>query len=447
MLNTRFFYLMALTCSIMFFASCSEEKKKTAPTNTPQGGPVTNLDPVFKESSDLRLSGDNLSAKEKLYSAIVNKTFYTPDEAENMFQEALEELHLSQYSGDKEAAENKLRYLKGLNLVTEKSFGEQGSKAIYEKVLAAIVEQPILYNRDYVNAFDVLTSARLQCSSASMLYYLSLPSNEAKNLYFMFTKGHVFTGYAIKEEERIRLYGLEITNAGEGLIDIGYADELDFPIRIVPARIYAFFKVFAQNLNDIEDLASKALEITSSDLGFDLVKTEGKVNAPLRNEPFNAELNQSIFGFGVSSTPAGDLARGNSDTSSLGSAGGITAAEGKKPPEGNEEQKQEENQNQDQNQEQEQDQNQGQEQEEAQLPPVPPIVDPFPAEAMEHGGLMVGFDFDAEAAKLRKRVDELHAAGKMNDERKQSFLNDIERALLARDEFQFNFVEEQLKGY
>lgn len=121
-----------------------------------------------------------------------------------------------------------------------------------------------------VSVFDVQQENLLQCYSGTVLNQLvtrSLQTGvefQAGNRVVIFEEGHVMSGFVVDGEDGFRLYGIETTASGEGIIDFGLTREIKdmeiAPIQVADASEFAVIEIYKFDLDNSHEVAIQALE-------------------------------------------------------------------------------------------------------------------------------------------------------------------------------------------
>jgi hypothetical protein len=208
----------------------------------------------------------------------------------------------------------------------------------------------LVYNRDMVNLLNYLEDGRMQCYSGTSLFEVLRQVNTPKSIskdqfVVIYERGHVLPGYVESKGDGYHLVGIESTVDGSGRKQYGSVKSLQ-DVRVVDADFFMAIEVLESVITNKQDVVDRALEITAQrygiDLngleksleGFELYPYKGGVtlNADLafeENEKLKIHLNSSLFQFGLSGTPSGEIARATIEDIQPGFRGdGVSLGEG-----------------------------------------------------------------------------------------------------------------------
>jgi hypothetical protein len=222
-------------------------------------------------------------------------------------------------------------------IATAKNYGDPGNphdfKVKYEAELERRYEPDGLrYRFDAVSTPHAVLEGVTQCHSGTVLNEIMTRNSvvlqsgktsdyEKLKRVMIFESGHLLPGYVLPYEKTFRLYGIETTVSGQGIVDYGWTTKIKEPIRVVDANLFVVTEVFKSHLSastlkklSLEFLQKTAemyninlsqLERLISIMAGSLVKTTsvgGAKNRIADSDPATYSydtLNSSPFGFGI----------------------------------------------------------------------------------------------------------------------------------------------------
>ncbi|MCB0394067.1 MAG: hypothetical protein KDD25_05880, partial [Bdellovibrionales bacterium] len=168
---------------------------------------------------------------------------------------------------------------------------------------------------------DILTRIALKRSKRPAKIY------DQMNRVMIFQAGHILPGYMERIGKTFRLYGIETTVKGKGIVDFGPVENLSVPIRVVKANDFIAQEIFKSylSLDEANMLAENMLESAANEYGIPLKNLEeiirsksgeiaestqlGKTNTRIDNSDSSTidAPNSSVFSFGTAEVPDGDI--------------------------------------------------------------------------------------------------------------------------------------------
>ncbi|MEW6057128.1 MAG: hypothetical protein AB1540_10990 [Bdellovibrionota bacterium] len=333
-----FFFVVAILSGL----ACGQEKKVASEKSSlaSQRSSESNAlyfpyEIPFKETAALTDLEKSIHAKIENHAAL--------DYAE--ITQAIELIHLNHYNDANNAnvTEDELKQFLGeLSQPLKESLPViTRLKPTYEIKLEAIIKPNSF---DYLvsadSLVDVLKNGAAQCYSGTILFeslYRRTHSVQQfidANRVVIHAPGHILPGFLVKESDlKWRLYGIETTVNGRGIVDYGATAELDSPIRVVDANDFLITEVFRKHLEPtkIEVFAQSVLKSTADRFAIPLEKLEAKIQAlqgsqvksskPYAQAVYVAEsgkwegqkINSTLFGFGRADIPEGRQKRNYQD--------------------------------------------------------------------------------------------------------------------------------------
>lgn len=176
-----------------------------------------------------------------------------------------------------------------------------------------------------------------QCYSGTSLFEVLFRKTFGQGIFkelnrvVIFEAGHILPGYAIRNENRWHLYGVETTVAGKAVTDFGYTNDIKEPIRVVDANDFVVTEIFKRHLDsaraelmvkailkstaDQYEIEVEALEkMIQSKVGSVVSSSKGIGTAKLTKESWSSgKINSSPFSFGSADIPNGRQPRIKAD--------------------------------------------------------------------------------------------------------------------------------------
>lgn len=129
-------------------------------------------------------------------------------------------------------------------------------KATYEATIESQISPATLdYLSSAVTVPHFYKEKAMQCYSGTSLFEIMYRSNKSAKEFIenhrvvIYEPGHVLPGYVLKQESGWRLYGIETTASGEGIVDFGPTKEISEAIRVVDANDFMVIEVIKSQLN------------------------------------------------------------------------------------------------------------------------------------------------------------------------------------------------------
>ncbi|MCB0326942.1 MAG: hypothetical protein KDD52_04905 [Bdellovibrionales bacterium] len=135
------------------------------------------------------------------------------------------------------------------------------------------------YNKAHHLVSSLVIDNRRQCYSGTSyleLGYRNVFSPEkyyARNMLVVFSPGHIFSGYTVKNDKVWTLYGIETTVRGKGSISLGELSQLheksDYGFRVVDAQLWMIYSVLEPFLLQESKFETKKKVLAWTDDKFD----------------------------------------------------------------------------------------------------------------------------------------------------------------------------------
>lgn len=159
-------------------------------------------------------------------------------------------------------------------------------KIAYENRLLEVLN-PLSYDY-YAHAntiIDIYKNNASQCYSGTALFEvlfrdsIGLAGFLSANRVVIFESGHVLPGFVMKRGAGFRLYGIETTAAGRGLVDYGPTKDLNQPMRIVDANDFIVVELLKAFLDkdQTEDFVQAILKNTGTKYDIPVERLEQKI--------------------------------------------------------------------------------------------------------------------------------------------------------------------------
>ncbi len=168
------------------------------------------------------------------------------------------------------------------------------------------------YNRDATSVFDVLLDGRMQCTSGTEFILLHLStsgqlSNNRQAAVVVQRPQHVLPGVFDKTSQKFALVESTVDGAGRSEMSAG---QLPKDTQVILADDHFLFKVLGEAIVDVALMKKQTLERAEKTLGIKQGEITPSQNAPTQ---FGDQLAVSLFGFGSTSVPQGDIERAKVD--------------------------------------------------------------------------------------------------------------------------------------
>lgn len=211
----------------------------------------------------------------------------------------------------------------GIDLNTLRAQLSQAASGINSAPSAKVVLDRLLnsnktkgkYNLDAINLVDVIKNNRMQCYSGTYTYLLLLRLmkdsnwlNEDQRPVVIFRSGHVLPGFMVRTSGSWKLFGIETTAEGQARIDFGPAKGLPKDFVVVHALDFELSEIYRSVMLNAGQVRSQMILRAQTD--FDLPAPKDFYHSSVTAGP---ALNQTLFSFGESKIPTGDLDRLKAD--------------------------------------------------------------------------------------------------------------------------------------
>jgi hypothetical protein len=312
--------LISMTLTLVL--GCSEDKKAPKP-------------PQFIFQSQLKVSEpSSLEADKKaVYKSIQEKKPLDFKTLTKLF----ETFHLDYYNENKSPSLAEKSYQNDLKDIL-KDINNKSDLDVYalklqaESAVSSKTGEPVDYVFESNTIPDIFSDSSLQCYSGTSLFevvarrHYGNDNYHSLNRVIIFEPGHVLPGFMVKVKNRWRLYGVEMTVSGRGMMDFGWTDEIKLPIRVVDANHWIVTEIFQEDLDpkQIEPMATDILEYTaqrynlslktleaaieSSSKSTEVIETSKGVETPTLASNYSKSnqptvINSSFFSFGSADVP------------------------------------------------------------------------------------------------------------------------------------------------